>query len=187
MAGDLGLGAHALGHAEGLAEQRVELGADRLAGLGQREGVLHLPQDLRLADHHGVETGRHPEGVAHGVGVDVRVEDGLHRAEIQTAVPAEVAEGQRARLAGRLGDPVDLHPVARREHDDLGQHAVGLDVAQQLAQLVFLDGELLAQRHRRVLVAEAGDEERHQEPWRPGRNRPALSVSARAAKPKIAK
>ena len=64
---DLRLRAHALGHAEGLAEQRVQLRPDRLARLRQREGVLHLAEDLRLADHHRVEAGGHAEGVADGV------------------------------------------------------------------------------------------------------------------------
>ena len=43
--------------------------------------------------------------------------------------------------------------------------------------------ELLAQRHRRVLVAKARREERHQAPCIPGRNSPAPSVSTSAANP----
>ncbi len=187
MARDLGLRAHPLGHAEGLAEERVQPRADRLAGLGQREGVLHLAEDLRLADHHGVEAGRHAEGVAHGVAIEVRIEDGLHGAEVEAAVAAQVAEHRRPRLARRLGHAVHLDPVARGQDHELGEQAAALDVAQHLAQLVLLDRELLAQADRRVLVAEAGDEERHQEPCRPGRKSPAPSVNTSAAKPKIAK
>jgi hypothetical protein len=125
--------------------------------------------------------------VADGVALEVRVEQRLHRAEVETAMTTEVAEGERARLARRLGEAVDLHAIARREHHQLGSHALGLNVAQQLAELVLFDRELLAQADRRVLVAEAGDEERHQEPCRPGRKMPAPSVSTSAAKPKIAK
>ena len=64
----------------------------------------------------------------------------------------------------------------------------GVDLAQvEGALYTHLDGELLAESDRRVLVAEAGDEERHQDPWRPGRKSPAPSVSTSAANPKIAK
>ena len=181
------LGSHALADGERAVEQAVGQRAGVLEGARRREGVLHLPQDLRLADHHRVQAGRHAEGVADGLGVEVRVEDRLDGGEVETAVAAEVAEGHRARLAGRVGHAVDFHTIARREHDHFRQHAVTLDVAQELAELVLLDGELLAQRDGRVLVAHAGDEERHQEPCRPGRNRPAPSVSTRAAKPTMAK
>ena len=126
-------------------------GPDRLARLGQREGVLHLAEDLRLAEHHRVEAGGDAEGVAHGV-----ARPGACRAatrpsvEVDAALPAQVAERQRPRLARRLGHAVHLHPVAGREHDHLAQHVARLQVAEQLAQLVLLDGQLLAQLHRRV-------------------------------------
>ena len=128
--------------------------------------------------------GGHAEGVAHGVLVQVRVEQRLHGGRVDAAVPAEMAEDRRPRLARRLRDAVDLHAVARRERrPPRAATPPPLHVAQQLAQLVLLDGELLAQRDGRVPVAEAGDEERHQEPCRPGRKSPAPSVRTSAAKP----
>ena len=60
------------------------------------------------------------------------------------AVAAELAEHDRPRLARRLGDPVDLDAVARGKDQRLLHHARGGDVAQELAELVLLHGELLA-------------------------------------------
>ena len=53
----------------------------------------------------------------------------------------------------------------------------GPEVMQELAQLVLLDGELLAHCHRGVPVAQPRDEQRHQDTCRPGWNRPAPRVT----------
>src|SRR5439155_1529520 len=51
MAGDLRLAPDLLGDGERLGEERVQHRPDRLARLGEGKRVLHLAQDLRLADH----------------------------------------------------------------------------------------------------------------------------------------
>jgi hypothetical protein len=61
---DLGGRAHFLGHRKGALEQLVQRGAQRAGFVGHAHGLLHLAQDLRLAEHHRIEPGRHPEGVA---------------------------------------------------------------------------------------------------------------------------
>jgi hypothetical protein len=185
VAGDLGLGTHALGDVEGLAEERMQLGAHRPTSLGQRECVLDLTEDLRLAEHHRIQAGRDPKGMVDGVGLQMRVERRLDDAEVEAPMAAEGPEDQGPRLPRRVGHAIDLHPVARGQQHHLLQHLAGLQVVEELAQLVLLDGELLAQLHGRVLVAEAGDEQHHQEPCRPGRNNPAPSVSTSAANPTI--
>jgi hypothetical protein len=184
---DLRLGPHSLGDGEGVGEQRVQRRPDRLARLGQRERVLHLAEDLRLADHHGIQAGRDAEGVTDRVVLGVRVEQRLHGREVDAAVAAQSPERDGAGFAGDVGHAVHLHPVARRQDDRLAQHAVGDELAQDLTQLVLVDGQLLAQRHRRVLVAHARGEESHQAPCRPGRTSPAPRVRTSAAKPMIAK
>ncbi len=74
--GQLGLAPHALAGGERGVEQAVEERAGRvLIGRG-RVGLLHLAEDLRLADDERIEPGGDPEQVAGGVGfaagVDVR-------------------------------------------------------------------------------------------------------------------
>ena len=72
--GDAGLVPHALRRREGV---RIEPRQDRAAGAardGDAVGVLHLTEDLRLADHHRVDRARDAEQVAHRGAVHQLVE-----------------------------------------------------------------------------------------------------------------
>jgi hypothetical protein len=64
---DARLGAHALGGGKGGLEQLVERGAGAAGLLRDAIGVLQLAEDLRLAEHHGIETRGDAEGMRHGV------------------------------------------------------------------------------------------------------------------------
>ena len=69
-------GSHLLGHREGALEELVH-GCPKRAGLfGLAHRILHLAEDLGLADHHGIKPAGHPEHVPHGVplgqGVQIR-------------------------------------------------------------------------------------------------------------------
>ena len=59
-----GLRAHALGHGKRSGKQQIQLGVDRSHGAGGSIGFLYLPQNLRLADHHRIEAGRHAKHMA---------------------------------------------------------------------------------------------------------------------------
>ena len=63
---DVRLGPHALGHGERRLEQAVEHRSGAAGLLCRAIGVLELAQDLRLAEHHRVETGRDAKGVRDG-------------------------------------------------------------------------------------------------------------------------
>ena len=54
--------------------QAVEPAADRAAILGRGVGGLELSQNLRLADHHGIQAGSDAEEVVNGVAAFVAVE-----------------------------------------------------------------------------------------------------------------
>ena len=86
-----GLRAHALGGREGELEEPAE---DRSAGPAQGRGapgVLHLPEDLRLAHHHRIERGGHaqhvPLGVRASVLVEVRIEVRRARGRAMSITP----------------------------------------------------------------------------------------------------
>ncbi len=117
MAPYLGVRAHALGHREGLAHQRVEHGTHRAARLREREGVFDLAEYLRLTQHHGVEARGHAEGVLHRLRAIEAVEKRLERRQAEAAMGAHLAEGGAARLARRLGHAVDLDTIAREALD----------------------------------------------------------------------
>ena len=113
---DGGLGGHATGDADGRLKGRVQQRPGVVVLDGRLVGLLHLGENLRLADHHAVETGGHGEQVPHRLFADVmiQVRRDLRRIEL-------VEAGQKARhlLAagghGRLAGRVDLDAIARRE------------------------------------------------------------------------
>ena len=55
-------------------QQAVQPAAERAAILGGGVGGLELAEDLRLADHHGIEAGGDAEEVMNGVAAFVAVE-----------------------------------------------------------------------------------------------------------------
>ena len=60
---DGGVGAHLLGHRKSVLEKPVEHLAGGAGISGGVKRVLHLAEYLRLAEHHRIEAGRHPECV----------------------------------------------------------------------------------------------------------------------------
>ena len=61
---DLGGGAHFLGDRERALEQLVQRACQRAGGFGLAHRLLHLAEDLRLAEHHRIEAAGDAERVA---------------------------------------------------------------------------------------------------------------------------
>src|SRR5882724_10999960 len=74
---DSGVAAYLLRHRERALEEFVEERSECAGGLGDAGRLLHLAQDLRFADHHGVEAGGDAERVPHGFAMREGVEIGL--------------------------------------------------------------------------------------------------------------
>jgi len=51
----------------------VQRGAQGAGGVGLAHGLLHLTQDLRLAQHHRIQPAGHAEGVARGMAAFVHI------------------------------------------------------------------------------------------------------------------
>ena len=150
---DPGVGARALGHREGLLEQPVQAVAQGAVLARQRPGVLHLPQDLWLAQHHRIEPGGDPEQVAHRVGVVVPVQVG--RQALGVAVhPA----GQGVAVARHR---VDLCAVAGRQQRRFGDIGQRTQRGQGPAHGIAGKGHPFAQVHRRGLMVQAQEPQGH--------------------------
>ncbi len=61
---DFGAAAHLFGHRKAALEQLVQGAAQRPGIFGRAHGVFELAQNLRLAQHHGVEARGHAKGMA---------------------------------------------------------------------------------------------------------------------------
>ena len=75
-----GLRAHPLGDGKGAGQQQIQLRVDGAHRPRGRIGFLHLAQNLRFADHHGVQAGGHAKQVADGILLAVFVEVGIETA-----------------------------------------------------------------------------------------------------------
>jgi N-methylhydantoinase A len=137
---DRGLGASAATCRDRGAEEQCEPRADRSLCDARFEGATHLAEDLRLAEHEGVETGGHTAQVTRDVlaGVHVEVVDKeLARDSVRRR---EHVDELVARILHAGGQPrVELDAVARLQHGVLEDRRTALGTrperADALAQL----------------------------------------------------
>ena len=111
-AADVGLRAHVLRHGERALEQAIEHEPERAGGFRVAHRLLHLAQDLRLAQHHRVEPARDAERVRDRLLARQRVE--VRRQRVLRA------RGGNPRASATTGCgsgavDVDLGPVAGRQ------------------------------------------------------------------------
>ncbi len=180
MRADLGGAAYLLGDREGALEQLIQVRAQRAGFGGGAHRVFHLAEDLRLAQHHGIEPAGHAEGVAHGLRLPQRIHVGRQFAGVDVVVVGQPADGV---LVGgvfgqvAVGRAVELGAVAGGEDGGLGR---ALAVRQMLAQraqrgleLLERKRHLLAQGKRRRMVVDSEGEQLHVGAagrWRNGTN-----------------
>ena len=103
VATDARLRAHALGRGQRAIAQRVEGRAQGARLLRRLVGLLDLPEDLRLADHHRLQAGRDAEGVADGLRVRVAVDDRVQLAPVAGVIAGEERLQRLHRVPGRPG------------------------------------------------------------------------------------
>ena len=73
-AGDVGLGAHFLGHVEGALEELVEMPGGRAGPGGDAVGFFHLAEDFGFAEHHRFQPGDNAKKMPDGAGALAAVE-----------------------------------------------------------------------------------------------------------------
>ncbi len=138
---DLGAGAHLLGDRERTLEQLVQRAAQGAGLFGHAHGILHLPQDLRLAQHHGIQPAGDAESVAgrlvvvQRIGVAAQLLGGD-----AAAVRQPVHHGLQLQL---LAGAIDFGAVAGRDDGRLG-------AARQRASQPLQGGLQLVQRKRKT-------------------------------------
>ena len=148
--GQARLGAHALARAERILEEPVQQRPGRAGGQRRIVGLAHLAEDLGLARHERVETGRDPEEV---LDRSLVIPAREHVAELEPGAALEV-------LAGALlvsAREVDLGAVARREHDRLDP--VARQRCRELERVAVGEEEPLPDLERRVPVRHAYGEQ----------------------------
>ena len=132
--------ANFLGDREGALEQLVQLRAERAVFFGDAHRILHLAENLRLADDHRIEPAGDAEGMADRfrlvVGIDVR---GDFVAFDLVILGQPVDHHLR-----RLGGAVDFGTVAGGQDRDLANRPVARQVGQRMRQFVGAKRHALA-------------------------------------------
>jgi len=133
-------------------EQLVQIGAEPAGFLGGAHRILHLPKDLRLAQHHRIEAGSDAEGVAHGFVLGQHVEMGAQLGVVQRVVMRQEL-GRGIERIGQAAGGIQLGAVAGGKNCGfIAAAALELaEAAEPLARRLHRAAELL--RAERELFA----------------------------------
>ncbi len=151
--------AHFLRDRERALEQAMQQAAEGARRFGGARRFLHLAEDLRLADHHRIESRGDAEGVAHrllvGQGIEVLL-------KVRGAQPVIVRQPLR-QLGGRFvflsSRDVELGAVAGREDRGFARQPA-LELTERLLQALDMEHDALAHRERRGLMVQPESEKR---------------------------
>jgi hypothetical protein len=156
-----------LGDGECPLEEVIQQQSEPAGVPGQLLCLLHLAKNLRLPEHHRVESARHPEGVPDRCVVRQHVRMPLEFVDIQLLFRGDEALERPLRPLRLLHRAVQLCPVAGGDDRRLGKTATGR-FRQRLAQptdgradLVRDERDPLAHGKRRGRVVQAQCQQLH--------------------------
>jgi len=156
---DAGFGAHPLGHREGVLQQAVQRRLQRVRLARKLVGILHLAEDLRLAQHHRIQPGGDAEQVARRVLLVVAVQELVQLAGSQTMVAAQPRQRQLLGAGGHAH--VQLGAVAGGQDHRLLHAGFLLQFVQGGGGGFGVERHLFAQGDRRGEVVEPEGDQRH--------------------------
>jgi len=120
---------------------------------------FELPENLRLAQHHGIQSAGHPHHVAYGA---VRLIDIHVPLELSAAEPMVGAEPvSNRRVSAGLQAQIQVRSIAGRENGSLLDACARVQLAQGPGQLVRTEYDPLAHAHRRRLMVDSAGKEGH--------------------------
>src|SRR6267142_3845672 len=160
VSADLGLGAHFFRHRERRLEKLVKHGAERASMLGGLHRIFHLPEDLRLAQHHGIQPARHPERVRDCALPWQHIKKRLERLRLEMMKARQPID----RAVGFRGAAVDLGAVAGGNDRGLPDRLAVHQVAQRFFQIGGVESHLLANRERGRVMIDAESKKLHRNP-----------------------
>jgi hypothetical protein len=148
---------HFLGHREGVLKEFVQRRTKSARLLGNAYRLLHLAENLRLAENHRIEPTGNPKGMSNGIALGIGIEVRRDLMARQTMV---VGEPLRRRVRD-IARNVQLGTIAGRQDRRLvDRFAVG-QVRQSPRQAFGMKRHLLANREWCCVVVDTKGEQRH--------------------------
>src|SRR5262249_10494695 len=154
---DLGVAAYLFGDVERLLEQLVEHQPERPSRLRAAHRLLHLTQDLRLTQDHGIEPARYAESMLDRTLPGQRLEGGFEQILLELVIPREPLHG-RVRLRGVA---IELGAVAGRDDGRLTHRLVVYQIAQGMRQPLAIERDPFTHGERCRLMIQAKRKELH--------------------------
>src|SRR5688500_9590157 len=147
-------GTDLLRHCERALEQAMQQASQRARRFRGARRLLHLAEDLRLADDHRVEAGGDAERMAHGLLVRQRIQVLL---QFLGTEPVILRQPLRE-LVGALPRDIELGAVAGRQDRRFVRQAA-LQLPQRLVQALDMKHHALAHGERRGLMVQSEGEQ----------------------------
>jgi len=158
---DVGLGADVFGDVEGALKGPVEPGAGMAMLAGQLIRLFKLAQNLRFPEHHRIQPAGHAEKMLDALRLAQRVNPPDLRVGAILGRQQEFPQpGQGAGRLPRRGG-VDLNAVAGGQDDRLISGARASQRLQRRRHARRVKRKALPHRHRRGMMTQAKDENRH--------------------------
>ena len=126
---------------------------------GGAHGVLDLAEDLRLAEHHRIETGGDAERVTHGLLARQRAQMRLQVVGVDAVIVGQPLERLR-RIARRA---IQLGAVAGGQDRGFARRPRLEQLGERILQLLGAERHALADGERRGFMVETEGEELHGE------------------------
>ncbi len=164
---DLGGRANLLRHREGALEQVVQHQPEAACGARQLLGLFHLPQDLRLAQHHRIQSACHAERMAHRARLRQYVGVALQLVQAQLFFAGDERLQCMLRAIGLLGGAVRVRSGCRWRRWRLRTHAHRrrckrlAQAADRRAHFFRNESHALAHRQGRSSVIQSEGEQVH--------------------------
>ena len=156
-----GVGPHPFPRLQRMSEQTVQLRPRRPFPLRRLPSPLHLPLNLRLAQHRRIQPAHHPEEMRHRIGPEERI-------KLRRKFPQRRVGELRQELPHILVSPVksgrkriNLHPIASGNHHSLLHMLQPPQPRQSLLQPHLGHPHPLQQRKRRAAMIKTNNKSRH--------------------------
>ncbi|MNZ40518.1 hypothetical protein D3C78_580400 [compost metagenome] len=156
---DGGVGAYLLGGTEGGLEKPPEQWADGPGFAGHGIGRLHLPEDLRLAEHQRVKPGGHPHHVPHGIVIFMDVGAGAQFIQAQLMIFGQPAQDTLCAQVVLLY--IKLAAVAGRKDRGFAAGGQSAELLQGVHQLLRGKRHALAYVYRGSLMVDTEGKKGH--------------------------
>ena len=154
---NIGFAAHAFRYRKSTLEQLVEQQTHGAGAFGGTHCILELAEDLRLADHHGVQTAGNAKRVLDRAFLRQSVEERLDLLRLELVIRRHPFNCG-ARL---FGVTIDFGAIARRNDSRFLHRPPRHQIVQRPHQTLSMKNHLLAHVQRSCLMVQAYGEKLH--------------------------